>query len=317
MQSTGFKIDNGWTYSFDPNEPVNKRLKVIPKEGTLTPEYLYKYYSLSHLNIDAVKKNYLYASGRFEINDEFDCMEQFIDMKTVSDQFIVDFYLQFEHVEQEIRDDIDSFRVSLPLHKAIDYYGGYGVVSLCDNIDSPTMWAHYARNEGFAIKFNLNHFHEKMLGPYPVNYKENWYPLKLEEVGESLAFLYMTNIKSIHWQYEKEWRYIATGRNMSFPRFRDDEQYVNNRKFEYSLEAIEEIILGIRFIHGINKYGNENTLILANTPDLTNGKEKLIYCTLSLKTILKHQDWFKKKEVKLLRLKQNLFKYKRLINIPL
>jgi hypothetical protein len=85
----------------------------------------------------------------------------------------------------------------------------------------------------------------------------------------------MNNIKSIHWKYEEEWRYIATGRNMSFPRFKDDEEYVNNRKFEYKKEAIEEIILGVRFIHGINKYNCNDTLILANTPDLPNGKEKI------------------------------------------
>lgn len=168
MKPIGFKTENGRTYAFDPTEPANKRLKVIPKNEIPTPEFLYKYYSLSPLNIDAVQKNYLYASGRFEINDEFDCMEQFVDMRTVSDQFIIDFYKQFKHTEEEIKTNIDDFRKSFPLHKAVDYYGGFGVISLCDNIDSPTMWAHYARNKGFAVKFNLNYFHKNMLGPYPV-----------------------------------------------------------------------------------------------------------------------------------------------------
>ncbi|HZL11062.1 MAG TPA: DUF2971 domain-containing protein [Prolixibacteraceae bacterium] len=261
MEPDGFVID-GWEYSFDPSQPMNKTLKVVPEDKRDTPEFLYKYYNLSHLNIDAIKNNYLYAASRFELNDDFDCLEQLIDMKDISNERLITFYSQW-HTVAEIVQDIEKYRETFALHKATNYYGGFGVISLSENIHSQTMWAHYANsNHGFAVKFNLNNFHENMYGPFPVNYKTDWSPIKLSDVNERLAFLYMTNIKSVHWDYEKEWRYIGMGRRMSFPPFRVDPELVDARKFNYSMNAIEEIILGPRFINGLVRKDVKNNRIL-------------------------------------------------------
>src|SRR5665648_555647 len=102
MEPDGFVID-GWEYSFDPSQPMNKTLKVVPEDKRDTPEFLYKYYNLSHLNIDAIKNNYLYAASRFELNDDFDCLEQLIDMKDISNERLITFYSQWHTVAEIVQ----------------------------------------------------------------------------------------------------------------------------------------------------------------------------------------------------------------------
>lgn len=248
MESFGIEID-GWKYIFDPNRQANKGLQVVPKDQVETPEFLYKYYSLSNFNIEALKNNYLYASNRFEMNDDFDCLEQLIDMNDLPDEYIFRFYQGF-HDDKYIYANFEDLRKSFRKHKAINYYGGFGIVSLSENLFSPTMWAHYANsNHGFAVKFNLENFHERMLGPFPINYRSDWKPIRLIDVDERFAFLYMTNIKSLDWKYEKEWRFIGVRPKMSFPPYIVDPELVEKRKFSYSSKAIEEIILGSRFFN--------------------------------------------------------------------
>lgn len=135
------------------------------------------------------------------------------------------------------------------------------------------MWAHYSSaNHGFAIKFKHELFHEKILGPFPLNYQTEWEPIALK--SPMLAFLYLTNIKSNVWNYEDEWRFIGTGTNMSTPRFKEEKKFKDNRKFPYDKNAIEEIILGNMFVDRINKYSENGNLVLAFTPDVHYGKEK-------------------------------------------
>lgn len=249
MEPFGIEID-GWQYIFDPSKPVNKGLQVIPKDQIATPDFLYKYYSLSNFNIEALKNNYLYASLRFEMNDDFDCLEQLIDMNGLPDEYIYQFYQKFHEDDDFIKGNFDSLKKSFPKNKAINYYGSFGVVSLSENLYSSTMWAHYANsNHGFAVKFNLENFHERLLGPFPINYRSDWNPIRLIDVDERFAFLYMTNIKSLDWKYEKEWRFIGVRPNMSFPPYLVEPKLVENRKFSYSIEAIDEIILGSRFFN--------------------------------------------------------------------
>lgn len=262
MDPFGIDVD-GWKYIFDPSKPANKGLQVVPKNQIATPAFLYKYYSLKNFNIEALKNNYLYASNRFELNDDFDCLEQLIDMNDLPDDYIYQFYQRFHEDNDFINENFESLKADFPRNKAINYYGGFGVVSLSENLYSPTMWAHYSNsNHGFAVKFNLENFHERMLGPFPIHYRSEWFPLSLLKVDERFAFLYMTNIKSGDWKYEKEWRYIGVRPNMSYPPYVVDPELVEKRKFSYSPEAIEEIILGSRFFNEIVKENEDGKKLI-------------------------------------------------------
>lgn len=272
-----FGINVGdWKYIFDPNKPRNRGLQVIPKDPVKIPDFLFKYYSLSDFNIDALKKNYLYASNKFEMNDDFDCLGQLIDFNDLPDDYIFKFYQGF-HEDNYIYANFEELKKSFPIHKTVNYYGGFGVVSLTENIHSPTMWAHYANsNHGFAVKFNLDNFHERMLGPFPVNYRSEWHPISLKDVDERFALLYMTNIKSADWKYEKEWRYVGIRPYMSFPPHKVEPENIENRKFNYSPKAIEEVILGSRFLNGLVKKDMiNNTVLLESDSTVKNVKEKM------------------------------------------
>lgn len=86
--------------------------------------------------------------------------------------------------------------------------------------NSILMWSHYAKNHsGFCIEYNFKQLGEKsdltrML--QPVIYKNEIFDMTpyVEDKNNSncLIISYLAMIKSIEWQYEKEWRYsIAWG----------------------------------------------------------------------------------------------------------
>jgi hypothetical protein len=263
----------GWKYIHDASKGTPKEgVSIIPLHEKPIPDSFYKYFSLTPYNLDALKNNYLYASHPVELNDKFDCYSDLIDYDSATDHLIVSFLQNF-HTEQEIKERFAELKAWFKIFFPLAIYSGIGVISVTSQIKNTLMWAHYASsNHGFAIKFNHKYFHEKILGPYPINYQAEWKPISLENPMNAL--MYATNVKSKIWEYEDEWRFIGTGKNMSTPRYREEQEFIDNRKFKYQNEAIEEIILGNMFIDRINKYGENGTLVLALTPDAQYGKEK-------------------------------------------
>ena len=263
----------GWKYIHDASKDTPKEsVSIIPPHQKPIPDSLYKFFSLTPYNLDALKNNYLYASHPVELNDKFDCYSDLIDYETATDHLIMTFLQNF-HTKQEIIENFAELKTGFKFIFPLAIYSGIGVISLTSKIKNPLMWAHYASaNHGFAIKFNHKYFHEKILGPYPINYQFEWEAISLENPMN--AMIYATNVKSKVWEYEDEWRFIGTGKDMSTPRYREGKEFIENRKFKYQSKAIEEIILGNIFIDRINKYGENGTLILALTPDVQYGKEK-------------------------------------------
>lgn len=113
------------------------------------------------------------------------------------------------------------------------YIDSIGVLSLSQNNNNPTMWAHYASNHtGFVIGFDTKHHffdddveyeHEEVspgeyasfpvainkIAPTPVIYRDQWseeYALSLGPLGSYWDF---TDKKSSSWKYEEEWRVIV------------------------------------------------------------------------------------------------------------
>ena len=238
----------GWKYVFNPNNHIKRKFEVIPPEPKQPPNSLYKYFGLNKYSLDALRKGYLYASCPQELNDRFDCMSNLIDFSNITQDQVFDFYSGFQHTKEEITQDYNKFHKDFCLHYPVSLWAGFGIISMTNNYLNPTMWAHYASsNHGFTVKFKWVNFHEHILGPFPINYQKEWIPIDFR-IGEMISFLYMTNIKSLSWSYEDEWRFIGLRPKMSIPRFREEPEFINNRKFQYSENAIEEIILGNMFI---------------------------------------------------------------------
>ena len=264
-----------WQYVQDTSKKDPKEsISIIPDEEKLIPDSLYKLYSLSSYNIDALNKNYIYASHPFELNDKFDCFKGLIDYDSAPDD-LIKFYLQNFHTEQEIKERFIELKEGFRDFFPISLFSGIGVISLTGKILNPLMWAHYASdNHGFAVKFNHKYFHEKALGPFPINYQKEWEPISLEV--PMLSFLYLTNVKSKAWDYEDEWRFIGTGKDMSTPGYMEEEQFINNRKFPYPKEAIEEVVLGNMFTDRMKKHFDKKhgKVVLALTPNVAYVEQK-------------------------------------------
>lgn len=266
---------NNWEYNYYPNRAVEMRYEVIPKEEKELPEILCKYYSLTNYNIEALEQSYLFASPPLELNDPFDCMNLLINTNNVSDDFIIDFYRSFYPMEQ-IFDQFTELKFNLNRNLFVFLYQRYGIISLTPDFISPQMWAYYASSHhGFVVKFKGDSLtNENILGPFPINYSENWEPIDINK-GNALSFLYHSNIKDLKWEHEREWRFIGIGENMSYPRYNESDKAIDNRKFNYDYSTIDEIVLGFKFIDRLvkrNRIGN--TMIIDFSEDVRYNKEK-------------------------------------------
>ncbi len=106
-----------------------------------------------------------------------------------------------------------------------------GFCSLCETVDNLLLWAHYAASHtGYALEFEIGPHHQSIDRLQQVRYTDD-YPLMafnelnltstivLDEKGKaysqrSLDFTgawarKLVGVKSSHWAYEREWRYLT------------------------------------------------------------------------------------------------------------
>jgi len=243
----------GWQYVSDPSLQGNKSIAVIPPSPIEEPEFLYKYYGLSKNSIRALKNRYIYASCPLELNDPFDSMNLLIDYRNVTDERKLRFFDYIGMPTDEIEENKDFLLKKYHKVFAAFLFSGMGIISVTPDGTNPLMWAHYCNaHEGFAVKFKNDKLkgNDKLAGPYPINYQNNWQPVDYVD-SPPIAFLYQTNIKDSKWEYENEWRYVALGQNMYVPYGPEKPELRENRKFGYDIEAIDEVVLGFRFVKNV------------------------------------------------------------------
>jgi hypothetical protein len=186
---------------------------------------LYKYYTLTSYNLDALKVGYFYFSKAKCLNDPFD--------------------MTFGLLSQNIINKLyPNERTIVSASKKMK---NYGVCCFSEKWNNNILWAYYANNySGFVVGYDETLFHKIMdenLVRVPlqkVDYIENveciyeqetfsYYPLSNEKGIEANAveclmpsfdsiidpkeydkfFTYLCAIKSKSWQSEREWRLIA------------------------------------------------------------------------------------------------------------
>ena len=110
------------------------------------------------------------------------------------------------------------------------------------------MWSHYSNHSGFVAVFDVSKLEKQFHGPFPINYVERADSFNINK-DPHLSVLYLTNIKSKCWSYEKEWRLlIESSESMQLPN-RNDFPDLSKRKAYYSKDSLKEIILGFNFFH--------------------------------------------------------------------
>ena len=178
---------------------------------------MYKYYSDSLLNLDALKSNKMWYSAPCNFNDVFDC-----DVMVDEDQL-------FKSIQAY--PGVQGVRPGSPMWKQMKSQAKgsargmremfskmrsqMGITCLSELDDSLLMWAHYANNHrGMCVEYELMEINRQLnFTPIPVIYSEDRAcirSLNLDTVGRDTTKVFLESLttKSSEWSYEKEWRII-------------------------------------------------------------------------------------------------------------
>ena len=181
------------------------------------PAVLYKYRANVSRDVKCLLVDRcLYLASPLELNDPFDCFPSVIAPALDNhEQFIADEVAKAPPgVEQdEVRRRCKLLLTSEAHRQRFgrEFYrediGRLGVLSLSASRDEPLLWAHYAMNAaGFAVGYRARDERElDALGAVPLRYTTRR-PLLNPFDGENWLEILFT--KSVHWAYEREWRYV-------------------------------------------------------------------------------------------------------------
>ena len=181
------------------------------------PASVYKYYSDSSLNLDALKSNKMWYSAPCNFNDVFDC-----DVTVDEDQL-------FKSIQTY--PGVQGVRIGSPMWKQMksqakssaremremfsQMRSQMGITCLSELDDSLLMWAHYANNHcGMCVEYELMEINRQLkFTPIPIVYSEDRAcigSLNPVTVGRDTTKVFLESLtaKSSEWSYEKEWRII-------------------------------------------------------------------------------------------------------------
>jgi hypothetical protein len=254
MNSTQKITVNNCQYIWD-----NEKSEFRMGKDDLIPEYFTKYYALSKYNVEALTKNYIYASHPFELNDPFDCYYKLIDTSLLT-KIDIDNFLRIIpiSISSNIKNTIDLVKYPEKLIDVIYnvYFNGCGIISLTDSEnENPNLWANYTKNhKGFSITYNGENIKEISLGggPFKINYFSKLEKVVLKDLSKICPLLlYLITTKSDYWSNENEWRFLGKGKdNMYLPyKDLDSEKDIKkeNRKLQLPENTIKNITLGYYF----------------------------------------------------------------------
>jgi hypothetical protein len=204
-----FKIDNEQEFKEEQGVWVHHKYGV---SITDIPNRIFKYYSMTEYNLDAIKNGYFYLSNPKEFNDPFDC----------SVNFIIENRMDFIDCEY------------IP---SLNNVENVGICCFTENELNPLMWGHYTKSyQGFTIKFKtkfrvLNKDDINAANIIKVVYSSNPNP-----IGKSnpLARDYQFIIKLKDWEYENEVRMIVDKKNKKLNKVFYDKNDIEEFSFGYN-----------------------------------------------------------------------------------
>lgn len=255
-------IFNDWEY-------INKNGgKIIPTIDIPAPNSFAKYYGLNKYSVDALTNQYLFFSHPLILNDPFDSCRQLVNLSKFSERQFVKlieknrkFTLPNNSISPEqimhktgiwFREDkADLADTSLTFFWNL-VFKDWGILSLAGINNDMLMWSYYTNHQGFVIEFDNQLYDSgEVIGPFPINYSKNYktiFPRSIKLERENL--LYATNVKSLRWKHEKEWRYLVNRDNMSIPNYKDSLLNEEKRKVNYHKGKVKSVILGYKFFQG-------------------------------------------------------------------
>lgn len=203
-----FKVDSKIDILFE-NEDWKIILNGVALESN--SKNLFKYFTLTEFNIDALENNYVYLSNPKDFNDPFDCSRNLIkeNKKGLTD---------WQYVE------------------SLNNNSEIGITCFSENGMEPLMWSHYTNSyRGFCIKLKpefISPTNEELIKLKRIIYSNN--PNAISKHSKFSEY-YQLIVKLENWRYEREWRLIHK-----------NPVRISN-KFYYNENLIEEISIGYQF----------------------------------------------------------------------
>ena len=280
---------NGFTYSYNENFKNQKELFSITSEEDINITDLYHYYSLSRNSIKSLTERYIYANHPYQFNDPYDCYTGLIsyDNCTLEDVLgLNDNFFKPEFIKRLYESSDRQNKIELDKHLHFLFFNviylKVGIFCLTNNIESIEMWSYYSNHKGFTVKYDIEKMPQNFWGPFRINYSDHFEPINYAILKRS-CFFYQSNIKSINWKPENEYRMIFYGPDKMKIPFRDTPNS-HNRKFHYNLNCVKEIVLGYSFfdIHEYNIKKSSNLKAYVSLKTNKKLKRKVLY------HILKH-----------------------------
>lgn len=217
---------NKWTYKYFPDRnKIPTEIEITPDINLQKPKELCKYYTFNAKNVLALSNKYFYGSHPFDLNDPFDVNKNMLTL----DPTIINFAYQI-------------------------LFSYFGILSMTISEIDPLMWSHYCSHRGFVVKYTIDKIPPNFLGPFPINYIDNYEPI--DHNDPFLQFLIASNIKfKKFWESENEWRFLLLSPVLlKLPKIFQNQLQVKDRSkksrfFSYkNYFSIKEVILGYKLL---------------------------------------------------------------------
>lgn len=211
------------------------------------PRILYMYRKVDDYLRDTLIKKHLWASNPLSFNDPFDCTIPILNSATPAEatacvEALLDIGKFSPEHQTKARQEAEkgkiiySDRIEIAWQKTMKTRG---VICFTERPDNLLMWAHYAsKHEGICLGFEGM---SDRLDIQQVRYS-NTQPLKLVDLlppKDLEATKVQLTSKSLHWCYEREWRFICSIEDASC----HDNSW---RQIEFKPKELRRVIFGCR-----------------------------------------------------------------------
>lgn len=251
---------NNWQYINDKNGA-----RIIPSKEISYPRSFIKYYGLNDNSVNALTNKYLFFSHPLILNDPFDSCRQLISLDKFSERQFVKLHEQNQNFVtpnqvfsiEKIKSRTAKWYREDKTDLADSYltlfwnliFKDWGILSLAGVDNDMLMWSYYNNHQGFVLEFDSALYNNKnVIGAFPINYTNNYETIFPRSIKLNLEhILYTTNVKSLQWSHEREWRFLVNKEDMSIPHYDDPILKADKRKIYYKAEKVKSIILGYKF----------------------------------------------------------------------
>lgn len=203
-------------FDLDKHSANLNRAEQIKKDN-LPKLYKYCRFDKNNYALENLFKSRVYLNNPNKFNDPFDSVYNFnIDSNILLNEALNSIKVNnndYEKIKQElinnkeeILDNVDKIISKHVKDNNNSYRNKTWVTCFSERYNSILMWSHYAdSHKGFCIEYDFSNEKELSCLLSPVLYIDQTYDIREHDFnGEGLEFC--TLLKSIEWNYEKEWR---------------------------------------------------------------------------------------------------------------